>query len=86
MVDRLVGGQGLGKTWPKMDAAQLREWGFDLAGVCYCMHCDLAVSVSAVMANPRGDFCPTEGCDGGGFGVDLDPTPWWRGERTDLEA
>jgi len=64
---------------PKLAAQDVKEFGFDFGGNCYCLHCDERVSVRDVMKNPAGDWCPTKGCDGGGFGIDLYPDPWWRG-------
>jgi hypothetical protein len=58
-----------------MDGRTLWEWGFDLTGKCWCLHCGELVSVRAVMDNARGDWCPTPGCNGGGFAVDLWPGP-----------
>jgi hypothetical protein len=43
----------------------------------WCLHCGQEIDVAAVLDNPRGDFCPTPGCDGGGWGVDLYPDRWW---------
>lgn len=65
----------------KLDADQVRLYGFDLAGMAWCFRCDEQVSVAKVMANSDGDWCPTLGCDGGGFGIDLYPDPWWAKER-----
>ena len=66
----------------KMDEIELyKAYGLRRGGVCYCLHCDRCVSVSEVLDNSKGDFCPTPTCDGGGWGIDLYPHPWWRGQK-----
>ena len=62
----------------KMTKREVREWGYDVEGVAYCLHCDQEIKVIDVVENPRGDWCPTPGCSGALWGKDLFPDPWWR--------
>jgi hypothetical protein len=61
-----------------MTALGLEEdYGLRRGDRAWCLHCDREIDVSAVLDNPEGDLCPTPGCDGAGWGVDLDAEPWW---------
>lgn len=65
-------------TLPKLSLRELKDWDYDIIGTAFCLRCDSEFEVKEVVENPRGDWCPTEGCDGGGWGVDLFAEPWWR--------
>ena len=43
----------------------------------FCLHCSEEIDVSDVLDNPKGDWCVTDGCDGGGWGIDLFAKKWW---------
>lgn len=70
---------------PKLNGMQLQlhcsESGWPILGRgdrASCLHCDREISVDAVLDNPMGDWCPTEKCNGAGWGIDLWHEPWWR--------
>lgn len=58
---------------PKVTAEELAGDGILPGDMVRCIHCDKEFPVSAVLANCCGDYCPTAGCDGGGWWWDLWP-------------
>lgn len=64
---------------PKMHEPELEEMmGLKRGMKAWCLHCEREIEVGAVLDNPNGDWCPTPGCDGAGWGFDLYPEPWWK--------
>jgi hypothetical protein len=53
-------------------------WGLRRGDKAYCLHCEREIEVSAVLDDLTGDWCPTPGCDGGGWGIDLFAEKWWQ--------
>lgn len=65
--------------FPKSTELEVIEAGFDIDGEAFCLHCNEEILVSEVLEDETGDWCPMAECDGGGWGIDLYPEPWWRG-------
>ncbi len=67
----------MGKNLKLGEAELFDDEGLKRGDKAWCLHCGKNIEVSAVLDNPLGDWCPTLGCDGSGWGVDLFAEKWW---------